>query len=31
MLSHNIDATDINNERSRNSDNTDQNKKKGET
>ena len=28
-LSHNIDATDTNNERSRNSEHTDQNKKNG--
>ena len=30
MLSHNIDATDTNNGKSRNSEHTDQNKKKGE-
>ena len=30
MLSHNIDATDTNNEISRNSEHTDQNEKKGE-
>ena len=29
MLSHNIDATDTNNGRSRNSEHTDQNKNKG--